>query len=206
MLAPTMKLFFSPAVCSLVPHIVLRELGATFELEKVDFKSKGMAHGGTLHDVTEKDYVPVLDLDDGTRITELSVIVRYLADKHPDAKLAPPVGTMDRVRFEEILHFISTELHKGFMAFSMMPNMSEESLAWQKARLDARVEILKKQLGDREFIFGDSFTVVDAYLWWALRAYGFLTKTKLDGTLKDFMTRIGSRESVKAAIEAEKQS
>ena len=64
--------------------------------------------------------------------------------------------------------------------------------------------LIGKQLGDREYIVGDSFTVADAYLWWALRAYGFLTKTKLDGTLKEYMSRIGGRESVKKAIDAEK--
>lgn len=200
-----MKLFYAPQVCSLVPHIVLRELGKTFDLEKVELRTKQTEHEGPLTAVTPKDYVPVLDLDDGNRLTELSVIIRYLADTHPEAKLAPPVGTFERVRFEELLHFLSTELHKGFLVFSLAPGMSEESLAWSKGRLDSRVDVLRTQLGDREFMFGDSFSIIDPYAFWCLRAYGFLTRTKLDGTLKDYLTRIGDRASVKAAVDVEKR-
>jgi glutathione S-transferase len=201
-----MKLFYSPQVCSLVPHIVMRELGMTFDLEKVDFKSKGLEHGGALSSVTPKDYVPVLDLDDGNRLTELSVIIRYLADTHPEAKLAPPFGSFERVRFEELLHFVSTELHKGFAPFSMMPNVGEESLAWAKNRLASRVEVLRGQLGNRQFMFGDSFTVADAYAFWALRAYSFLTRTKLEGTLKDYLARMTEWPSIKASVDHEKRA
>lgn len=201
-----MKLFYSPQVCSLVPHIVLRELGMKFELEKVDFASKAMAHGGLLSTVTPKDYVPVLDLDDGNRLTELSVIIRYLADLNPERRLAPPVGTFERVRFEELVHFISTELHKGLAPFSMMPKVGEESLAWAKDRLASRVEILRTALGDRQFIWGDSFTVADAYAFWSLRAYGFLTRTKLEGTLNDYVARMTEWPSVKQSVDHEKRS
>jgi len=201
-----MKLFYSPQVCSLVPHIVLREVGATFELEKVDFKTKLTDHGEALTDITPKDYVPILELDDGSRLTELSVIIRYIADQHPEAKLIPAPGTFERVRFEELLHFVSTELHKGFAPFSLMPNVGAESLAWAKTRLASRAEILRTQLGDREFIFGDTFTIADAYTFWSLRAYSFLTRTKLEGTLKSYMDRMNAWPSVKEAVDLEKRT
>jgi len=201
-----MKLFYSPQVCSLVPHIVLRELGVKFELEKVDFTTKHTAHGEALTDITPKDYVPILELDDGNRLTELSVIIRYLADQHPDAKLAPAPGTFERVRFEELLHFVSTELHKGFAPFSLMPNVGAESLEWAKHRLASRAEILRAQLGDRQFIFGDRFTIADPYTFWSLRAYGFLTRTKLEGTLKSYMDRTNAWPSIKEAVDLEKRA
>ena len=201
-----MKLFYSPQVCSLVPHIVLRELGMKFDLEKVDFASKTMASGAVLSTVTPKDYVPVLELDDGNRLTELSVIIRYLADLSSPAKLAPAVGTFERVRFEELVHFISTELHKGFAPLSMMPNVGEESLAWTKNRLASRVDILRTQLGDRQFLWGDSFTIADAYAFWALRAHSFLTRTKLDGTLKDYLARMTEWPSIKQSVDHEKRA
>ena len=115
-------------------------------------------------------------------------------------------GTFERVRFEELLHFVSTELHKGFAPFSMMPNVGEESLAWAKNRLASRVEILRTQLDDRQFIFGDSFTIADAYTFWALRAYGFLTRTKLDGTLKEYMARMTEWPSIKETVDLEKRA
>lgn len=203
-----MKLYYSPQVCSLVPHIVLRELGATFDLVKFDFASKEAADGtGTkLSAVTPKDYVPILELDNGERLTELSVIIRYLADQHAEKNLAPRVGTFERVRFEELLHFIATELHKGFSPYTLIPQMNDDSLAWVKTRLTQRVELLRAQLGARAFIFGDSFTVADAYAFWALRAFSFLTKTKLDGTLKEYLARMTAWPSVQAAVDYEKRN
>ena len=201
-----MKLFYSPQVCSLVPHSILRELGMTFDLEKVDFQSKITAHGETLTSITPKDYVPVLELDDGERLTELSVIIRYLADQNPDAKLAPAHGTRERLRFEEVLHFIATEMHKGFAPFSLMPNVGAESLEWTRKRLASRVDVLRTQLGDRPFIFGDSYSILDPYAFWALRAYSFLTKTKLEGTLKEYQARMTAWPSIAAAVDHEKRS
>lgn len=200
-----MKLYYSPQVCSLVPHIVLRELDVPFELEKVDFETKLSSRGQPLAEITKKDYVPILELDSGERLTELSVIIRYLADEHPEASLAPPVGTFTRVRFEELLHFIATEMHKGFAPYTLIPHMGAASLEWAKDRLASRVELLREALGEREYIFGDSFTIVDAYAFWALRAYSFLTKTKLDGTLRDYVGRLASRPSIQAAVDYEKR-
>lgn len=201
-----MKLFYSPQVCSLVPHIVLRELGVKFDLEKFDFQSKLANDGTKLTDISAKDYVPILDLDNGERLTELSVIIRYLADQHLDKKLIPAAGTFERVRFEELLHFISTELHKGFAPFTLIPGVSDEGKEFAKSRLASRVELLRKQLGDRQFMFGDSFTIADAYAFWSLRAYSFLTKTKLEGTLKDYLARMTAWPSIQAAVDYEKRN
>lgn len=201
-----MKLHYSPQVCSLVPHVILLQLGIPFELEKYDFKTKLAADGTKLSDITAKDYVPVLDLDDGQRLTECSVIIRHLADAHPDARLAPPPGTPERLRFEELLHFISTELHKGFAPFTLYPNPSPETLAYAKERLASRVEILRPVLGDRKFLFGDAFTIADAYAFWALRAYSFVTRTKLEGTLKDYLARMTEWPTIKAAVDHEKRA
>jgi len=201
-----MKLYYSPQVCSLVPHIVLRELGLSFELVKFDLKTKVSPEGVALSSISVKDYVPVLDLDNGERLTELSVIIRYLADQHPERKLAPPVGTFERVRFDELLHFISTEFHKGFAVFTLLPNPSPESVEFMKNRLASRVEILRTQLGDRAFLFGDSFTIVDAYAFWALRAYSFLTRTKLEGTMKDYLARMTAYPSIQTSVDYEKRT
>lgn len=201
-----MKLYYIPQVCSLVPHIVLRELGVDAAFEKFDMKTHQATNGDVLCAITPKDYVPILELDNGERLTEVSVIIRYLADQHPAKKLAPVAGTFERVRFEELLHFIATEMHKGFAPLTMIPGQTEESLAWTKERLASRVDLLRVQLGDRPFIFGDSFTVADAYAFWALRAYSFLTRTKLEGTLKDYLARMTAWPSIHAAVDFEKKN
>src|SRR3954471_8881269 len=109
------KLYYSPGACSLSPHIALREAGLPFDLVKVDLTAKKLSDGGKDSlGVTSKGYVPALQLDSGDVITEGAIIVQYIADQKPQSKLAPPSGTLERVRLNEWLHFIATELHKGF--------------------------------------------------------------------------------------------
>lgn len=202
-----MKLYFVPQLCSLVPHVVLRELGASFELVRFNLKTKLGPEGVALSSITKKDYVPVLELDDGERITEVSAIVRYLADSHPESRLAPPTSDVRlRARFDELLHFVASELHKGFAPYTLMPDVGETAKAWTKARLLSRLDLLRDALGEREYLFGDRFTVIDAYAFWAIRATSFLTKTPLEGTLKDYFARLSERPSIKDAVAVEKRA
>src|SRR3989344_4476162 len=82
-----MKLYFSPAACSLSPHILLRECGLTFELEKVDTERHRTADGRDFYAINPKGQVPVLELAEGSRLTEGPVIAQYIAD-HAQATLA----------------------------------------------------------------------------------------------------------------------
>src|SRR5262245_36618689 len=109
-----MKLYFSPGDCSLSPHIVLRELGLEFELERVDFATKKTKSGEDFLAINPKGYVPTLVLDGGQVLTEGPAIVQYLADLRPESGLAPKWGTMERVRLQEWLTYIGTELHKSY--------------------------------------------------------------------------------------------
>ena len=111
-----MKLYYSPGACSLSPHIVLREAGRRFDLERVDLKSHRTASGVDYLAVNPKGYVPALQLDGpGSPIlTEGPAIVQYIADLAPDARLVPPNGTFARYHLQEWLGFLTTEVHKMF--------------------------------------------------------------------------------------------
>src|SRR5262250_748840 len=89
-----MKLYFAPGACSLSPHIVLREAGYNFELEQVNNQEKKTKSGKDYWTINGKGQVPVLELDNGERLTEGPVIVQYLADQKPASGLAPACGTM----------------------------------------------------------------------------------------------------------------
>src|SRR5258708_39374845 len=93
-----MKLYYAPGACSMAPHVVLREAGYKFELEKVDIPNKKTAAGEDYWKINPKGYVPALKLDDGQVLTEVQVICQYLADHKADAGLAPKAGTMERYR------------------------------------------------------------------------------------------------------------
>lgn len=108
-----MKLYYAPDTCSLSPHIVLRELALAFELVKVDNGSKRTADGRDFRLINPKGYVAALELDDGQILTEGPAIVQYLADLKPESRLAPPAKSWERVRLQEWLNFITSEIHAG---------------------------------------------------------------------------------------------
>ncbi len=97
----------------LSPHIALREAGLPFELVQVDLRAKKTNAGDDFLAINPKGYVPALGLPDGEVLTEGALIVQYVADQNPDARLAPRQGTKERRRLAELLHFIATELQKG---------------------------------------------------------------------------------------------
>jgi glutathione S-transferase len=101
-----MKLFYAPGSSSLLPHIVLREAGLLFEPIKIDEHTKAITGGGDYRSVNPLGYVPALVLDDGTLLTEGAAIVQYIADLVPAKKLAPPNGTIERVKLQAWLIFL----------------------------------------------------------------------------------------------------
>lgn len=198
-----MKLYYSNGACSLSPHIVLREAGIAFQLEKVDTKTHKLSNGADFYQINGKGYVPVLELDSGERLTEGPAIVQYIADLSPNSKLAPKNGSFERVRLQEWLNFITSELHKGFSPL-FNPATSED---WKKAsreELATRFDWLTTQLNGRPFLTGGQFTVADAYLFTILNWSNF---TGIDlnrwPVLKDYVARVAARPKVQEALKAE---
>jgi glutathione S-transferase len=197
-----MKLYYSPGACSLAPHIILREAGCKFDLEKVDLGAKTTASGKDFNKINPKGYVPVLELDDGQLLTENIAIDLYLAGMKAESGLAPNAGPLDHYRLVEWLAFISTEVHKQFGPL-FKPGTPEETRQMQKDQLAKRFDYIAGQLKNRQYLMGD-FTVADAYLFTVLNWTGHL---KIDMSkwpvLETYMTRVSSRPQVQAALKAE---
>jgi glutathione S-transferase len=196
-----LKLYYSPGACSLAPHIALREAGIPVDLKKVDLKAK-LVDGADYRQVNSKGYVPALDTGDGV-LTEVPVVLQYIADQKPDSGLAPKAGDKARYRLQEMLNFITTELHKGFGNY-FNPAMNDP---WRQAvteRLGMRLDWLAKQLDGKPYLLGDKFTVADAYLFTILNWAG---PTKFDlskwPAITDFHKRVGARPKVQEAMQAE---
>ncbi|MCI0573211.1 MAG: glutathione transferase GstA [Myxococcaceae bacterium] len=198
-----MRLYLSPFACSLSPHIVIRELGLPVELVKVDLRTKTTAGGADFTAVNPKGYVPALELDDGQLLTEGAAIVQYLADHKPEAKLAPPNGTMERYRLQEWLNFIATELHKGFGTL-FKRNLPAEQKEAARENLSRRLEWLDTQLKGRTFLLGEQFTVADAYLFTVLNWAGFVdVDLSRHAEVQAYAGRVASRPAVKDALQVE---
>jgi glutathione S-transferase len=89
-----MKLYYSPGACSLSPHIALHEAGLAFEPVLASTKSHKLQDGTDYYGINPLGYVPMLELDDGTRLREGPAIVQYIADLAPTKNLAPANGTL----------------------------------------------------------------------------------------------------------------
>jgi glutathione S-transferase len=181
----------------------LLEAGLPFSLEKTDLKSKKTEKGTDYLTINSKGYVPALQLDDGQVLTEGPAIVQYLADQKPDSGLAPRAGTFERYRLMEMLNFISTELHKSFSPL-FNPSASPD---WKKAATESlgkRFDWLVAYIGDQKFLFGDNFTVADAYLFtilgWTRHAHIDLSRWP---ALEAYQSRVGHRPKVQEALKAE---
>jgi glutathione S-transferase len=198
-----MKLYYSPGACSLSPHIVLNEAGLPFEKVKTDTRAKTFEGGGDFWKVNALGYVPVLELDDGTRLTEGPAIVQWIADQVPAKKLAPPNGTPERTQLQQWLNFISTELHKGFSPL-FNPAMPDEAKKIFRDRLGTRFAHVHNHLASNDYLLGKEFSVADAYLFtisnWAARADVDLGP---HANVLAYRKRVGARPAVQAALKAE---
>ena len=199
-----MKLYFSPGACSLSPHIALAEAGLAYELERVSLATKKYGKDKDYLKVNPKGYVPTLQFEDGSVLTEGPAIVQWIADQVPEKHLAPPPGTMERYHLVEWLNFISTELHKQFSPlFNSASN--DELKQRQRELLGRRFDYLQSALGAKPYLMGESFTVADAYLFNVL---GWSKWVEIDlarwPKLADYLARVAARPKVQAAIAAEK--
>lgn len=198
-----MKLYYKPGACSMAPHIALREAGFAFDLEKVDLAKHQTASGEDYLRINPKGYVPALLLDDGSLLTECTVILQYIADHQPGCNLAPKPGTLERYRLMEWLNFLATEVHKQFSPF-FNPKAAQEIKDYNLRLLTRRFEYLEANLTGKPCLMDTQFTVADIYLFTLLN---WCNLHKIDlaqwPAIKDYMTRIAARPSVRETMKAE---
>lgn len=190
-----MKLYYSPGACSLSDHIALHEAGLTFQCEKVDLRAKKTESGEDFTAINPKGYVPTIVLDDGSVLTENVALLDWIADQAPKLR---PDGPLGRTRLLETLAYISTEVHKGFKPF-FVPGSSDEDKAKAGHMISKRLELLAKQIGDGDYLFGSEFSAADAYLFtmllWA-KKNGVVTPDPLPA----YFDRVRQRPQVAKAL------
>jgi glutathione S-transferase len=198
-----MKLYYSPGACSLSPHIALHEAGLAFTPVLASTKSHKLQDGTDYYTINPLGYVPVLELDDGTRLREGPAIVQYIADQAPLKMLAPQNGSLQRYRLQEWLTFIGTEIHKGFSPL-FDPATPEEYKTMARAKLQQRLQWVDGQLAGKQYLMGEQFTVADGYLF-TVSNWTKPTNVDISGlaNLAAYRERVGARPAVQAAMKAE---
>ena len=198
-----MKLYYTPGTCSLAPHIILKETNTPFTAVKTDIRAKTVEDGSDFFKVNPNGYVPALMLDDGTVLTEASVIVQYIADKAGATNLAPANGTLARYQLMSWLNFIATEVHKGLGGL-FNPKMPDTGKAAIIEKVLDRIKFLDGHLAKSTYITGNSFTLPDAYLFTVLQ---WTRGLKIDLApfphVVAYLEKIRARPAVGAAMRAE---
>jgi len=201
-----MELYFAPLACSMSARIALNEAGAAIDLMEVDTHAKRvLATGEDYRAVNPLGYVPALKLDDGMVLTENCAILQYIADKYPEAGLAPPPSDrIGRARLRQWLSFISSELHKGLMTPLLGRETPPEVKAWALAKYAPRLAYLDDKLKEREFLL-DRFSVADGYLTVVLNWTRATPEIDLSlhPNVQAYLERMRARPSVAAALATE---
>jgi glutathione S-transferase len=191
-----MKLYLTPAACSLADHIALCEAGIDVETVKVDLTTRRCEDGSDFTAINPKGYVPALQFADGTVLTENAAILCWVADHAP--RLMPP-GEMGRLRLIEMLSFIASEVHKPFIrCFFPVDDRDRETAGRVVA---GRLALLENGLSG-DYLFGDAYTVADAYLYVMLH-WANLTKMQVPPKLAALFERVHQRPAVQQALRRE---
>lgn len=204
------KLYFAPGACSLAPHIALIECGVEYELVKVNLKTKQTKSGFDFMQINPKGGVPVLELDNGTVITECAVILQAIAYHNPKAELMPAAGTPEHLKLLEWLNTIATEYHKGYtplfagQRWMKTPEGLGELKSATLLALDTKIKILENELSNKTYILGEKVSLADFYLYNVLSWSKFVDIKLADYPhVNSYMERMHKRPAVVEALQKE---
>lgn len=196
-----MKLYYHPWACSLAPAIAAAEAGIALDLVHVEILNEPhtLPDGSPYAAINPSGYVPLLVRDNGEPLSEVAVILQYLADRVP-GRLAPPPAAPERFELQQWLTFIGTELHKTYSPWLFHPEVGEAAQDFARARIARRYALIDRQLAGREYLLG-KFTVADAYLFVAVNWAGTANTPLADfPNIRAWFERMKARPAVKEAI------
>ena len=164
------KLYWSQMSGAMAPQALLEEIGA--EYEKIVIDMEKMEHRTPEYmAVNPWAQIPALLLPDGTLMTKSAAMLLHLADRHPEAKLAPPAGSAESARFLRWLLFMASTLYVTDLRlyhadqFTSDPAGLDGVLASGLADMDRSFAVLDEALNPGPYLLGETFSAADIYLW-----------------------------------------
>jgi glutathione S-transferase len=168
-------LYYAVGACSLAPHVALEWIGAPYEAARVQYGSRELLA------VNPAGAVPTLREDDGWLLTQAGAILDYLAQKHPEAKLAGGSDMRAKAEAHRWSAFFTSDVHSAFWPIFMPDRYSTDgSENARRAVAEAGRKLVAKQFGilnrhldGREYILDGGRSVMDAYSFpmirWAIK-------------------------------------
>jgi glutathione S-transferase len=202
-------LYYYPGNASLTPHMALEEIGAKFELRLVDRNSEAHKSPDYLR-LNPNGLIPVL-VDGELVLYETAAICLHLADRHPEARLAPPLGTAERAELYKWLIHLTNTLQPELITYFYPERRADD--AAMAARIKVHAERRVGEMLDRieahlqasgPHLLGDTFSVADLFLFMLGRwTRGFTNPARNRPALRRLMERVTERPAVKRALASE---
>lgn len=207
------QIHYHPSTASFAPHALLREIGAPFGLLLVDRDNDAHRAPDYLR-LNPNGLIPVL-VDGDLVLYETAAICLHLVDTHPQAGLAPAVGTAERAHFYKWLVWLTSTLQSTLIQYFYPERLVDDGntagAAQVKAHAQARVVALLQQIDDQlarhggPWLLGSSYTATDIYAWMLCRwTRGFSDRPARDFPhIGPYLARVLDRPAVQAAVAAE---
>jgi glutathione S-transferase len=202
-------LYYYPGNASMAPHMALEEIGAPFELRLVD-RAKNAHKAPDYLRLNPSGLIPIL-ADGDLVLSESAAICLHLADRHPEAKLVPPLGTAERAQlYKWLIHLTNTVQAELITYFYPERQTDDAAAATQvKAHAEARVggmlDRIEAALAERgPYLLGDDFSVADLYLLMLSRwTRGFAKPARNRPALRRLLDRLAERPAVQRVFAKE---
>jgi glutathione S-transferase len=211
--AAMIRLHYFPGNASLTPHVLLHEIGAPFELVLVD-RTQGAHQRPEYLKLNPNGRIPVLE-DGALVLYETAAICLHLADTHPAARLAPPLGSAERAHFYKWLVWLTNTPQAMLMHYFYPERLvapgDAGAAAQVKARACEQVGAMLQQLDDQlashgaPWLLGEAYSAVDPFAFMLGRwTRGFETRpAHAYPRLGPYLQRMLARPAVQRAIAAE---
>jgi glutathione S-transferase len=168
-----LALYYAPSNASMLPHMMLREAGATFELRLVD-RDNGAHRGEEYRKLNPNGLIPVL-IDGDLVLFETAAIALHIADQFPASGLAPAFGTPERSEFYKWMIHLTNTPQSEYRAWfypnqhAADPSAVESVKDTAGQRLNRMFDLISEQLGDKTWLLGDRFSAADLFLFMLIR-------------------------------------
>jgi glutathione S-transferase len=202
-------LYYFPSNASMAPHMALEEIGAPFELRLVDRESNAHKTPEYLR-LNPNGLIPAL-VDGDLVLFESAAICLHLADRHPESRLAPPLGTAARAHFYKWLIHLTNTLQAELITYFYPERQTDDEAA--ASRLKAHAERRVGEILDRietslqkggPYLLGDTFSVADLYLLMLGRwTRGMANPARNRPALRRLMELVAERPAAKRAFATE---
>jgi glutathione S-transferase len=203
-----LTLHYYPGTASLTPHVLLREIGAPFELALVD-RTVGAQRSAAYLRLNPNGRIPTL-VDGKLVVYETAAIVLHLVDKFQGAGLAPAIGTDERAVFYRWIAHLACTVQPALRSYfypeehASVPEHVLDAKRSAETRIATMFDGIDALVGDGPFLLGDRYSAADPYLLMLVRWTRAMSRpARALPNLARHAERVMAREAVKQTFRAE---